>query len=222
MDKPLVPPGDGVEVEATPASAGAILGDGFERGGEYVGLLAGAGVERGIIGPREPARLWTRHVLNCAVIAELVPTEARVVDIGSGAGLPGIALALAHPTVRVDLVESLLRRSTFLTEVVDALALTQRCRVVRSRAENAVDVVGGADLVTARAVAPLAKLGRWAAPLLRPGGTLLAMKGESAGAEVERDRAALRRCGLTDIEILTVGGLVLETPTTVVRATLRR
>lgn len=206
-------------IEPEPTQAAAILGDSIERGRKYVQLLADDGVERGIIGPREAARLWTRHVLNCAVVAELIPDASRVVDIGSGAGLPGIALALAHSSARIDLVESLLRRCTFLSEVVESLSLADRCRVVRSRAEEATGAVGGSDIVTARAVAPLHKLGRWAAPLLRDGGTLLAMKGASAADEVARDGAALRRCGLTSIEILTVGDGVLDPPTTVVRAT---
>lgn len=209
-------------VEHRPDVAARVFGPRLAEASAYVDFLAGAGLERGLMGPRERDRLWTRHVLNCAVLAELVPSGARVVDIGSGAGLPGIPLALAAPAVRVDLVESLLRRATFLSEAVDLCGLAEQCRVVRGRAEEVRKQVGGADIVTARAVAPLGKLARWAAPLLRTGGMLLAMKGESAAEEIERDSAELRAVGLGDVEIVEVGVGVLDVPTTVVRAVLRK
>lgn len=210
-------------VEQPPAAAAEIFGPNMAGALRYAEFLADAGLHRGLIGPRERGRLWSRHLLNCAVLAEAVPPGSRVVDIGSGAGLPGIPLALAAATVTVDLVESLLRRATFLTEAVQIAGVADRCRVVRARAEEAQvggAEVGGADVVTARAVAPLAKLARWAAPLLRPGGMLLAIKGESAVAEVARDASALRHLGLREIEVITLGGAVLDEPTTVVRATL--
>lgn len=203
-------------MQAEPAGAAAVFGDRIEAARTYAALLAGAGVERGLIGPREASRLWTRHILNCAAMAELVPDGARVVDIGSGAGLPGIPLALARPDLRMDLVESLQRRATFLQEAVDGLGLADRCRVIRARAEEAEPQVGGADVVTARAVAPLARLCAWAAPLLRPEGILLALKGETASDEVRRDRAAVRRSGIADLDVVRVGAEVPGGPVTVV------
>lgn len=194
-------------MEAEPDGAATVFGDRLDRARRYAGMLAGAGVERGLIGPRETERLWTRHLMNCAAMAELIPGGARVVDIGSGAGLPGIPLALARPDITVDLVESLLRRATFLGEAVDELGLASRCRVVRSRAEDAVTQVGGADVVTARAVAPLGRLCAWAAPLLKPGGMLLAIKGSSADDEIQRDRAAARRAGIVDLAVSRSGSV---------------
>jgi len=201
-------------VEAEPDIAPAVFGAHIGLARRYAELLAGPGVRRGLIGPREPDRLWSRHLLNCAVLGELVPTGVRVVDVGSGAGLPGIPLVLARPDLRLELVEPLLRRSTFLTEVLGELGLAG-CRVVRARAEDAVDAVGGADVVTARAVAPLARLAGWTAPLLRPGGTLLALKGASAAAEVQRDRVAVRVAGIVDVTVRTIGA-EWDEPVTVV------
>lgn len=193
-------------VEDEPDAVAAVFGDGVVGARRYVALLAGDGLLRGLIGPRERGRLWTRHVLNCALAAAAVPRDARVVDIGSGAGLPGIPLALARPDLHIDLVETLLRRTVFLDEAVADLGLDDRVRVVRARAEDAVDRVGGADVVTARAVAPLAKLARWAAPLLRADGLFLALKGESAAAEVERDAAAARAAGIVDLRVEVISG----------------
>lgn len=205
-------------IEIEPPCAARVFGSSIELARRYVSLLATDGIERGLIGPREADRLWTRHVLNCAVIGEAVPASARVVDIGSGAGLPGVCLALARPDVSVDLVEPLLRRTTFLTEVVDELGLA-RCRVVRGRAEEVAGAVGGADVLTARAVAPLAKLARWGAPLIRIGGTMMVMKGASAEEEVARDRAAVLRAGIADVAVRSVGSGVVDPPTTLVIGT---
>jgi 16S rRNA (guanine527-N7)-methyltransferase len=169
-----------------------------------------------LLGPREAPRVWDRHVLNCAVVAELMPDGARVVDIGSGAGLPGIPLALARPDLRIVLVEPLARRVEWLREVVADLELA--VEVERGRAE---DVVvrrrwEGADVVTARAVAPLARLAGWSLPLLRTGGRLFAVKGSSAAAEIERDASTVRRLGggLPRIELCGVG--IVDPPSTVV------
>lgn len=203
------------DLEHEPPAVAAVFGERVDLARRYARMLAGPGVERGLIGPREAGRLWTRHLLNCAVLAELIPEGARVVDIGSGAGLPGIPLALVRQDIQVDLVEPLLRRSVFLTETIAELGLSG-CRVVRLRSEDAVPEVAGADVVTARAVAPLARLARWTAPLLRPGGLLLAIKGSSAGEEVYRDRAAASETGIMDLTIRSVGGGVLAEPTTVV------
>lgn len=192
-------------LEAEPAYANAVFGDRIGLARRYIELLSTEGMVRGLIGPRELPRLWTRHVLNSAVLAQILPREARVVDVGSGAGLPGIPLALVRSDLRIDLVESLLRRTTFLSEVVDELALTGRVRVHRGRAEEAVAEVGGADVVTARAVAPLARLAEWCAPLLRPGGLFAVLKGVTAAEELQRDRQQAERAGLSEFAVRTLG-----------------
>ncbi|HVV19192.1 MAG TPA: 16S rRNA (guanine(527)-N(7))-methyltransferase RsmG [Pseudonocardiaceae bacterium] len=182
----------------------------------FVDLLAEHGVERGLIGPREVDRLWDRHVLNSAAIAELVPDGATVVDVGSGAGLPGVPLAIARPDLRVTLLEPMARRIAWLTEVVEELGID--VRVVRGRAEEPAirQAVGGADVVTARAVAPLAKLAGWCLPLVRAGGWLLALKGESANEELARDADLVRAAGGTELSVVMCGA-DLPVPTTVVR-----
>jgi len=182
--------------------------------GRYAELLATDGVVRGLIGPREVARLWSRHLANCAVLEELVPAGSLVADVGSGAGLPGLPLALVRPDLRVVLVEPLLRRATFLGEAVTALGLDDRVEVVRGRAEEQSLAV---DVVTARAVAPLDRLAGWTLPLARVGGILLALKGDGAADEVAASAAALERLGGGQIEVLTCGAGVVEPPTTVVK-----
>ena len=186
----------------------------------------GPGIERGLLGPREADKVWDRHIINCAVVAEpdleVIGTGARIADIGSGAGLPGLVWALARPDVSVVLIESLLRRVTFLTECIAALELTDRVQVVRARAEEAARSPGSFDIVTARAVAPLANVARWAAPLLLPDGALVAIKGESAQEEVTRDRQILEELGLTEPVVTQMGQGVVDPPTTVVMARLAR
>jgi 16S rRNA (guanine527-N7)-methyltransferase len=195
-----------------------VFGDRLPSALRYAAWLAGEGTARGLIGPRERDRLWQRHLLNSAVVGELIPTESRVVDVGAGAGLPGIPLALSRPDLRIDLVEPMQRRVTFLAEVVDDLELASRVRLVHGRAEDAavVAAVGDTSYVVARAVAPLDRLVRWCFPLLSPRGRLLALKGETAESEVERHRAALRRYGAASIEVERVGSAVLLEPTRVV------
>lgn len=180
----------------------------------YVGWLAGAGTERGLIGPREVPRLWERHVLNCAVLEEWVPEGARVADIGSGAGLPGLVLALARPDLEVTLVEPLLRRATYLEEVAADLGLP--VRVVRARAE---DLHGreGFDVVTSRAVAPLDRLAGWCMPLVHAQGAMVALKGASVADEVAEHRDVLLAHGTAVPEVRALGADVLETPTWAVR-----
>ncbi|MEY8209771.1 16S rRNA (guanine(527)-N(7))-methyltransferase RsmG [Corynebacterium sp. MNWGS58] len=180
----------------------------------YHESLATDATTRGFIGPRETPRLWDRHIYNCAVIGEAIPEGARVIDIGSGAGLPGIPLAIAREDLQVTLLEPLLKRSTYLAEVVDKLAL-DNVTVVRERAEN-LGKDAAFDVVTSRAVAPLAKLARWSLPLCRPGGMMLAMKGASASEEIERDKAAIKRAKGGVPEIITVGA-ELDEPTTLIR-----
>jgi 16S rRNA (guanine527-N7)-methyltransferase len=183
----------------------------------YAGWLADAGVVRGLIGPREVPRLWERHLLNCAVVADAIPDHATVADIGSGAGLPGLVLALRRPDLQVTLVEPLLRRTTFLEEVVADLGL-DRVEVVRGRAE---ELHGSRtfDVVTSRAVAPLEKLLGWCLPLCGSDGVVLAMKGSSAAEEVAQlpwpgaDEAAT---------VLTLGGEQIVPPSTAVRVDAAR
>ncbi|MBX7433734.1 16S rRNA (guanine(527)-N(7))-methyltransferase RsmG [Mycobacterium sp. Y57] len=204
------------EVPPAPAAAEAIFGPGLDAATRYTEILAGAGVERGLLGPREVDRLWERHVLNSAVLGELVEPGERVVDIGSGAGLPGIPLALARPDVRVTLVEPLLRRSDFLREAIAELGID--CAVVRGRAEDRAvrEEVGQADVVVSRAVASLDKLTKWSAPLLRPGGRMMAMKGERAEDEIRAHRSAMAAAGLTDVEVVRCGARYVDPPATVV------
>ena len=189
-------------------------------------MLFRSGIERGLLGPREAEKVWDRHIINCAVVAEpdleVIGTGARIADIGSGAGLPGLVWALTRPDVYVVLIESLLRRVTFLTECIAALELTDRVQVVRARAEEAARSPGSFNIVTARAVAPLGNVARWAAPLLLPDGTLVAIKGESAQEEVIRDRQILEESGLTEPVVTQMGQGVVDPPTTVVMARLAR
>ncbi|MCE3553555.1 16S rRNA (guanine(527)-N(7))-methyltransferase RsmG [Pseudonocardia sp. RS11V-5] len=203
-------------MEHPPAVAEKVFGDRLDRAARYVDHLATSGVDRGLIGPRETDRLWDRHVLNCAVVAELVPDGAKVVDVGSGAGLPGIPLALARPDLRIVLVEPLARRVEWLGEIIDDLGLS--LTVERGRAEeNAIRRRWeGADVVTARAVAPLARLAGWSLPLLRIGGRLLAVKGASAPDEISRDVAEVRRLGGGPPTIERCGVGVVDPPSTVV------
>jgi 16S rRNA (guanine527-N7)-methyltransferase len=184
----------------------------------YAELLTSAGVERGLLGPREASRVWDRHLLNCAVIGELLPRTARVVDVGSGAGLPGIPLACARPDLRIDLVEPLARRVTFLEEAVAALALAPRVSVVRGRAEERAVVrrVAPVAWVTARAVAPLDRLAAWCLPLLQPGGRLLALKGRRAAQELNEHRDVIGRLGGVDQHVVLCGVDLLASPSTVV------
>lgn len=200
------------------SAAAQIFGDRLPIAVKYAQWLAGEGVTRGLIGPREVDRLWSRHILNCAVLGEVVDQGARVVDVGSGAGLPGIALAIARPDLTVVLVEPLLRRTTFLGEVVKDLDLP--VTVVRGRAEQpgVIREVGGADYVTSRAVAPLEKLLGWSLPLVREGGKMVALKGSSAAEEIERARPSFDRLGVAEIGVLLCGEELLETPTTIVQA----
>jgi 16S rRNA (guanine527-N7)-methyltransferase len=182
----------------------------------YAEHLATTGVEWGLVGPREASRVWERHVLNCAVVADLVPPAARVLDIGSGAGLPGIPLALARPDLRVVLVEPLARRVEWLRMVLADLELP--IELERGRAEDTPirRRWEGADVVTSRAVAPLHRLAAWCLPLVRPGGMMLAVKGMSAPAEVERDTRAVAASGGGIPRIETCGVGIVDPPSTVV------
>ncbi len=199
--------------EIPPAIAAQVFGSRLPLAERYARLLATDGIDHGLIGPRELPRLWSRHLVNCALVTDALSVDSadssvadqRIVDVGSGAGLPGLVIAIRRPDLYVDLVESMQRRCQFLTEAVTELGLEDRVRVVRGRADDrqVVDKVGHARWVTARAVAPLDRLARWCLPLLRPGGTLLAMKGSSAEDEVDEHRKALTRLGATSIAVET-------------------
>jgi 16S rRNA (guanine527-N7)-methyltransferase len=188
----------------------------------YADLLATEGVVRGLIGPREAPRIWDRHLLNCAAVAEIMPNRASVVDVGSGAGLPGLALAVARPDLVVVLVDSLARRTTFLAEAVAALDLAGQVSVVRGRAEELAAELAPADVVTARAVAPLDRLAAWCLPLTAAGGRLLAIKGVGAAEEAAAHRAAIARLGGGTPTVRLCGVGLLEEPTTVVEIVRER
>jgi 16S rRNA (guanine527-N7)-methyltransferase len=181
----------------------------------YAASLADAGVVRGLIGPREVPRLWERHLLNCAVVGEAIPQGSTVADIGSGAGLPGLVLAIARPDLRITLVEPLLRRTTYLSEVVEELGL-DTVEVWRGRAD-ALHGDRRFDVVTSRAVAPLGRLLTWSMPLVSPEGALVAMKGSSAASEIEEAGPELRKLGCAEPAVLEVGGDVVSPPTLLVR-----
>jgi 16S rRNA (guanine527-N7)-methyltransferase len=202
--------------EATAASE--LFGDRLPLAIRYARLLTTVGTEHGLIGPREAERIWARHLLNCAAVADLLPLSTRLVDIGSGAGLPGLVLAIRRPDLRVDLVEPLQRRVNFLVRAVDELGLAEAVRVHHGRAEERTvsAAVGACEWVTARAVAPLARLVGWCLPLLAPGGSLLALKGRSAAAELDRDGVAVRRAGGTAGQVVECQIPGLDQPSRVI------
>ena len=206
------------DIPDPPPEAANVFGDGMEQAVRYARILAGAGVERGLIGPREADRLWDRHLLNSAALNELLDSGDQIADIGSGAGLPGIPLALARPDLRVTLIEPLLRRSDFLREVIDDLGVD--ITVVRGRAEEqgVRQQVGEMDAVVSRAVAGLDKLTRWSMPLLRSGAQMMALKGQRAEAELDEHRRVMESLGAVDARVVTCGGDYLNPPATVVTA----
>ena len=221
-----VPPALSLPAAPPAAFAGAaatVFGDRLPLAETYAHLLMTDGVVRGLIGPREAPRIWDRHLINCGVMSEMIPIGASVVDVGSGAGLPGIVLAVARPDLTITLVEPLARRTAFLSEAVTALGLDATVTVVRGRAE---DLAGGppvaADVVTARAVAPLDRLAGWCLPLAAVGGRLLALKGSSAVDEVAEHRAAIARLGGAEPVIAVCGADVIDPPTTVVEIVRER
>jgi 16S rRNA (guanine527-N7)-methyltransferase len=184
----------------------------------YAALLCGPGVERGLIGAAEAPRLWERHLLNCAVVTELVPQRCSLLDLGSGAGLPGVVIAMLRPEARVTLLEPMARRVSFLKECVAELGL-QNAEVLRARAEEVAGQVG-ADVVTARAVAPLRRLAGLAAGLVRPGGLVLAIKGAAAAEEVSSALPELGRMDARDVAVVPVGSGRVNPAATVVRFTV--
>ncbi|MER3390435.1 MAG: 16S rRNA (guanine(527)-N(7))-methyltransferase RsmG [Microcella sp.] len=206
------------DLEAEPAAAREILGDGLERARAFAADLAEQGEELGLIGPMEAERLWSRHVLNCALVAPLLRGGSRVADVGSGAGLPGLVLAIARPDVELVLIEPMERRTAWLLAETARLAL-DNVTVVRARAEDAVGA-GPFEQITARAVSALTKLIPLTVPLASDGGELLFLKGARVHDEVLAARAVLRRHGIREYEVLELGGDLLPEATRLFRATV--
>jgi 16S rRNA (guanine527-N7)-methyltransferase len=207
-----------VRLEEEPAVAAELFGARLGVARDYVEELASRGEELGLIGPLELPRLWTRHILNCALVAPLLRTGARVGDIGSGAGLPGIVLAIARPDTQLVLIEPMERRVEWLRQEAERLGLSN-VEVVRARAEEA-RLDPNLDQVTARAVTALSKLLPLAVPLVRAGGEMLLMKGANVAAEVEAAAKVIRRLRLSNFEVLTLGEGVVTEVTRVFRATV--
>ena len=204
------------ELEVEPAAAATLFGDRLELARQYTTDLAERGEELGLIGPLELPRLWSRHVLNCALLAPLI--SGRVGDVGSGAGLPGLVLAIARPDVELVLIEPMERRVEWLTHEAAALGL-ENVEVVRTRAEEA-KFSPWLDQVTARAVSALGKLIPMTAPLVRSGGQLLFLKGASVQNEVDAAAKAIRKARLSQVEVLLLGEGLLPEATRVFRATV--
>ncbi|GAB2528844.1 16S rRNA (guanine(527)-N(7))-methyltransferase RsmG [Paramicrobacterium agarici] len=205
-------------VEAEPASAARVFGDRLELAQAFTENLARHGEERGLIGPLELPRLWSRHVLNSGVVSPLL-RPGYVGDVGSGAGLPGLVLAIARPDVHLTLIEPMERRVTWLTEQVDELEL-DNVSVLRARGEDAV-LDHGLDQVTARAVSALRKLLKITAPLVRDGGELVLMKGANAAAEIDAAHKEIRKFKVSDVRVEIVGEGIVDDPTRVVRGNVR-
>jgi 16S rRNA (guanine527-N7)-methyltransferase len=203
--------------EAEPAAAVAIFGDQIDQARSFAQTLANDSDELGLLGPRELDKLWSRHILNSAVVAELVRPGAKVADVGSGAGLPGIPMAIARPGAEFVLIEPMERRSNWMLEVVEHLGL-KNVRVLRSRAEDVTEQ--DFDIVTARAVAALDKLLKMCVPLLKPGGALIALKGSKAAEEITNSKKLEKKLGISSFEILVCGEKFLPEPTSVVKTTL--
>ena len=206
-----------IEIEQEPAAAAEIFGDRIDAARKFADALGHHGEERGLIGPLEPPRLWSRHILNSAVIAPLF--SGRVGDVGSGAGLPGLVLAIARPDVEWVLIEPMERRVAWLSEQVESLQL-DNVEVLRARAE---DWKRGPvlDAVTARAVSALRTLVPITAPLVRDGGELILLKGTSANSEIEAAEKQLRKFKITNPRVEIVGEALLPEPSRVIRATVR-
>jgi len=202
--------------ETEPTTAAAVFGSGIDLARQYAQLLVRDGDLLGLLGPREMPKLWTRHILNSAVVAELVPDGAKVADVGSGAGLPGIPMAIVQPNAHFTLIEPMERRSDWLFMVVEQLGL-KNVAVLRARAEEVGEVY---DLVTARAVSALPKLLRLTVPLTRHGGAIIALKGGKAQEEVEESRKLSKKLGISGFELIHTGAQFLAEPTLVVRTTL--
>jgi 16S rRNA (guanine527-N7)-methyltransferase len=205
------------QFEAEPKSAKAIFGPQIEKARAFAQKLANDSDDLGLLGPRELDKLWSRHILNSAVVVETVKPGDQVADVGSGAGLPGIPMAIALPEAQFVLIEPMERRSSWMLEVIQELGLTN-VEVRRARAEEVLDLKF--DIVTARAVAALDKLLRLTVPLLKPGGSLIALKGSKAAEEIEASKKLQMKLGIASFEIQICGEKFLAEPTSVVKTTL--
>ena len=205
-------------LEAEPAAAATLFGDRVDVARSFTNELARRGEELGLIGPLELPRLWTRPILNSVVLAPLLEARGRVADVGSGAGLPGLVLAIARPDVHLTLIEPMERRVDWLTSEAERLGL-DNVTVVRARAEDVADDIV-VDQVTARAVSALSKLIPLTVPLVRSGGQLILMKGARVDEEIEKARKVILRKRLADVEVLELGVGVVEETTRVFRATV--
>ena len=204
--------------EAEPEEALKVYGEHIEKARKYFDLLVRDGDLLGLIGPRELPKLWSRHILNSAVVADLVEDGQLVADVGSGAGFPGIPMAILRPDVRFVLIEPMERRANWLAEVVVPELELKNVKVLRGRAEEAP--LRNYDVVTARAVSALPKLLRMLVPLTVQGGQVLAMKGSKAQDEIDESKSLTKKLKLDSFEIVTVGQNILSDPTTVVRVRL--
>jgi len=202
--------------EEEPAIAAVIFGEGVAKARAYAALLIRDGDTLGLLGPREMPKIWTRHILNSAVVAEFLQSGETVADVGSGAGLPGIPMAIVRPDVHFTLIEPMERRSDWLIDVVEELGL-KNVSVLRARAEDVGEVF---DVVTARAVSALPKLLRLCVPMTRDGGRILALKGSKAADEINEARGLMKKLKIENFEIVQAGAQSLTEPTTVVRTTL--
>lgn len=205
-------------IEPEPAAAAGVFGEHIERARELTAHLGEQGETLGLIGPLEAARLWSRHIINCAVVAPFLTAQGRVADVGSGAGLPGLVLAIARPDVHLTLIEPMERRTDWLRDESDRLGLTN-VTVLRARAEEAVSA-GPFDQVTARAVSALTKLVPLTAPLVRAGGELIFLKGARITEEISAATAVLRRYRVTGVEVLELGDGIVPEVTRLFRATV--
>lgn len=203
-------------VEHMPDSAALIFGANLPKAEAYAAALVRDGDELGLLGPREMPKLWTRHILNSAVVAELVSPGQVVGDVGSGAGLPGIPMAIAQPEAEFVLIEPMERRSDWLKQQVEEIGLTN-VRVLRARAEEVGEVF---DVVTARALKAMPQLLKMCVPMTKNGGEIIALKGARAAEEIEEAKPLMKKLGIASFEIVFTGAHFLEEPTRVVRTKL--
>ncbi|MEN9620548.1 MAG: rRNA ((527)-N(7))-methyltransferase RsmG [Actinomycetota bacterium] len=205
-------------IEPEPVGAAAVFGEQIELARRFTADLGEQGERLGLIGPLEAERLWSRHIINCAVVSPYLFADSRVADVGSGAGLPGLVLAIARPDVHVTLIEPMERRTDWLRDESDRLGLAN-VTVLRARAEEAV-AAGPFDQVTARAVSALGKLVPITAPLVRAGGELIFLKGSRIAEEIEAATAVLRRHRVTNAEVIELGAGIVPEVTRLFRATV--